>query len=68
MDTNSVWQVMLASFARPLGTKLEILFEIAKSVERVIILGKKLLYPEILDFTQEHYFVATFVHIKEHAV
>ena len=31
------------------------LFEIAKSVEIVIILGKYLFYPKILDFVQKHY-------------
>ena len=43
-----------------LGTKLDMQFERAKSVEIVIILGKKqLFYPKILDLTQKHY-VATF--------
>ena len=37
------------------------LFEIAKSVEIVIILEKQLFYPRIVDFTQKHYSVATFL-------
>ena len=41
------------------------MFEMAKSVEIVIVLGKKqLFYPKILDFTQIHYSVATFVQIN----
>ena len=40
------------------------LFEIAKSVEIVIILGKQLFYPKIVDFLQKHYSVATFFHIN----
>ena len=45
------------------GTKLDMLFETAKSVEIVIILAKQLFYPKILEFMQKHYSVATFVHI-----
>ena len=30
------------------------LFEIAKSVEIIIILGKQLFYPKIVDFMQKH--------------
>ena len=46
------------------------LFETAKSVEIVIILGKhyikniKIFYPKILDFMHKHYSVATFVPIN----
>ena len=41
------------------------LFEIAKPVETVKILGKTaILSYRILDFMQKHYSVATFVHIN----
>ena len=40
------------------------LFEIAKSVEIVIMLGKTAIFPKIVDFIQKHHFVATFVHIN----
>ena len=52
----------ICQFRQYLGTKLDILFETAKSVEIVIILGKQLFYPKVLDFMQKHYSVATFVH------
>ena len=41
-----------------LGTKFDMLFEIAESVEI------QLFYPKILDFTPKHYSVVTFVHIN----
>ena len=37
------------------------LLEMAKSVEIVIILGKQLFHPKLLDFMQKHYSVVTFV-------
>ena len=41
------------------------LFEIAKSVETVITLGRiQLFYPKIVVFMQKHYSVATFVQIN----
>ena len=40
------------------------LFEIAKAIEIVIILGKKLFYPKMFYFMQKHDSVATFVHIN----
>ena len=39
-------------FSQYLGTKLNMVFEIAKSVEIVIILEKQLFYSEIVDFMQ----------------
>ena len=52
----------ICQFSQYLGTKLDILFEIVKSLEIVIILGKTaILPPKILNFMQKHYSVATFV-------
>ena len=53
-------------FIQYLRTKLDMLIEIAKSVinKVVVILGKQLFYPKILDFIQKHYSVATFAHIN----
>ena len=49
-------------FCQYLRTKLDMLFEIAKSVEIVKILGKTALYLKILGFIRKHYSVATVVH------
>ena len=54
----------ICQFSQHLGTKLDMLFEIAKSVEIVIILEKQLFYPKILDFMKKHCSVATFVDIN----
>ena len=54
----------ICQFSQYLRTKLDMLFETAKSVEIVIILGKTAIYPKIVDFIQKHYSVATFVHIN----
>ena len=51
-------------FSQYLGTKLDMLLEIAKSVVIVIILGKTAFYPRIVDFIQKHYPVATFIRIN----
>ena len=40
-------------FSLYLGTKLDMLLEIAKSVETALILGKQLFYPKIIDFMQK---------------
>ena len=45
-----------------LGIKLDMLFETAKSIEIVILLGKQLFYLKIFNFMPKHYSVATFVH------
>ena len=54
----------ICQFSQYSGTKLDMLFEIAKSVEIVKISGKQLFYPTILDFMEKHYSVATFVCIN----
>ena len=58
--------VKICQFSQYFGTKLDMVFEIAKSVEIVKILGKNSYFsnPKILDFMQKHYSVATFVHMK----
>ena len=38
----------ICQFSEYLGTKLDMLFRIAKSIERDMILGKKLFYPKFL--------------------
>ena len=40
----------ICQFSHYLWTKLDMLFKIAKPAEIVIILGKNLFYPKILDF------------------
>ena len=55
----------ICQFSQYLGTKLDMLFEIAKSDDIVIILGKTaIFYHKIFDFMQKHYSIATFVHTK----
>ena len=54
-----IWQL-----SQYLRTNLDILFEISKSVEMVIILGKQLFYPEIVDFMLKQQSTATFFHIN----
>ena len=39
----------ICQFSQKLRTKLDMLFGIAKSIEIVILLGKQLFYPKILD-------------------
>ena len=55
--------VRICKFSQYLETKLDMLFEIAKSYEIVMIFGEKqLIYPKIANFMQKHYSIATFVH------
>ena len=42
--------IRICQFSQYLGTKLDMLFEIAKSVEIFILLAKQLFYPKIIDF------------------
>ena len=51
----------ICQFSQYLGTKLDVLFEVARSVEIVTILGKTGILLKILNFIQKHYSVATFV-------
>ena len=51
----------ICKFKQYLGTKLDMQFEIAKSVE--IVLEKQIFYPKLVDFLQKHCSVATFVYI-----
>ena len=54
----------ICQFNQYVGTKVDMLFEIVKSVEIIIILGKTAIYPKILHFKKKHYSVDTFVHIN----
>ena len=44
---------IIFQFSQYLGTKLDMLFEIAQSVEILIILGNTAIPPKILDFMQK---------------
>ena len=50
LSTSSEIATENCEFSQYLGTKLDMLFEIAKTVEIVIILGKTAILPQILDF------------------
>ena len=59
-----ITNAQFGQFNQFLGTKVDTLFETAKSAEILINLGKQLFYPKILDFMEKHYSVPAFVYIN----